>query len=144
MKRFVGLLLLFVAVSLCAAAADPAQPVRVLLVTGGHDHELSFYEMFLAFKGYEVNVNPHPKAFRANMDKKYDVVVLYDMLDFPEDEKPFIRKYLEAGKGIEAPELVALGHEMQVAHMDEFHQGTLTCSSFPVLYGNRAKVPRLR
>jgi type 1 glutamine amidotransferase len=85
--------------ALFASAANPA-PLRALLVTGGHDHELSFYEMFLSMKGYEFNVNPHPKAFRANMEKKYDVVVLYDLAEFPDDEKPHIKRYLEAGKGM--------------------------------------------
>jgi type 1 glutamine amidotransferase len=83
---------------LCASAATPP---RVLLVSGGHDHELSFYEMFSAEPAFTYNVNPHPKAFRPNMVKQYDVAVLYDSADVTDEaERANLRRFLEAGKGL--------------------------------------------
>jgi len=83
-----------------ALAAPAAAPPRVLLVTGGHDHELSFYAMFASEPAFVYNVNPHPKAFRGNMVKQYDAVVLYDLADADEAERANLRRYLEAGKGL--------------------------------------------
>ena len=83
---------------LCLPAA--AGPVRLLLVTGGHEHELSFCEMFTGNVDYEVTVNPHPKPFRENMTAKYDAVVLYDLANVPETERAPLRRFVESGKGV--------------------------------------------
>lgn len=53
---------------LCAAAAPaPGEPIRILMVTGGHAHALSFYELFQGRSDYKVTVNPHPQSFRPGM-----------------------------------------------------------------------------
>jgi hypothetical protein len=53
--------------SVVLAQTVPAtHELRVLLVTGGHDHEPSFYSMFTRQDGIEVNVDLHPSAFRAD------------------------------------------------------------------------------
>lgn len=81
-------------------AKDP-KPLRVLLVTGGHDHETSFYGVFEGWKEARVTVDPHPAAFRGDLRKRYDVVVLYDMVpDLAEDRKKNLRDFVEAGKGL--------------------------------------------
>jgi hypothetical protein len=73
----------------------------VLLVTGGHDHEASLYSVFEHMRDIRVNTNPHPTAFRADMQKKYDVVVMYDLVaDIPEVEKKYLRQFVESGKGL--------------------------------------------
>lgn len=50
------------------------EPIRTLIVTGGHDHEPTFYSAFddLRIAG---NVDPHPNAFRRDFTKSYDVLV---------------------------------------------------------------------
>jgi type 1 glutamine amidotransferase len=81
-------------------AGTQAAPVRLLLVTGGHDHELSFYEMFTGNVDYDVTVSPHPHAFRENM-AAIDVAVLYDLADVPGGaERANLRRFVESGKGI--------------------------------------------
>lgn len=89
-----------------------ARPVRVLAVTGGHDHEASFYSIFEGYRDMVVNVDPHPVAFRRNLVKAYDVIVLYDMIqELPEAQKKNLREFVESGKG-----LVALHHSIASFH----------------------------
>lgn len=92
---------LFVALTLAVVCASAAPVPRVLLVTGGHDHELSFYEIFLADPSFTFTVNPHPQAFRPNLVKQYDVAVLYDLAEVQEEgQRANLRHYLESGKGL--------------------------------------------
>ena len=92
---------LLLTLALASLPVPAASLPRVLLVTGGHDHELSFYEMFSAEPGFTYTVNPHPKAFRANMVKQYDVAVLYDLAEVTEEaDRTNLRRYLESGKGL--------------------------------------------
>lgn len=91
-------------------ALDPKaeDAVRVLLVTGGHDHETSFYGMFEGNPKLRVNVDPHPVAFRNDIRKRYDVLVLYDSIpDLSEAQKKNLRDFVESGKG-----LVVLHHSL--------------------------------
>jgi len=77
------------------------EPVRTLVVTGGHDHEPSFYSVFDDSR-ITANVDPHPNAFRRDFTKRYDVLVLYDMmLDLGDDKRRAnLRAFVEAGKGV--------------------------------------------
>jgi type 1 glutamine amidotransferase len=82
-----------------AWAAGPA--VRVQLVTGGHDHEISFYKVFEGNPDLALRVNPHPGAFHSDLRNNTDVLVLYDMADQDgERERQHLREFLEAGKGM--------------------------------------------
>jgi type 1 glutamine amidotransferase len=75
--------------------------ISVLLVTGGHDHEASFYRVFENDRRFRVNVDPHPVAFRNDLRKRYDVLVLYDSVqELPDRQKQNLREFAEAGKGI--------------------------------------------
>ncbi|MGJ5814950.1 ThuA domain-containing protein [Paludibaculum fermentans] len=75
--------------------------LRVLLVAGGHDHETSLYGAFEGWPGVRVNVDPHPAAFRGDLRKRYDVVVLYDMIqDLPEAQRRNLQDFVESGKGL--------------------------------------------
>src|SRR4051794_37218569 len=65
-------------------ARSQSQKVRVLLVTGGHDHGPSFYSLFDKPDGMIVNVNPHPGAYRTEFISRYDALVLYDMVQVDE------------------------------------------------------------
>ncbi len=77
-------------------------PVRVLLVTGGHDHEPSIYSIFDKDPNLQTTVDPHPKAFSGNLIKRYDVVVLYDMVvqGLEEKKRENLRQFVDAGKGV--------------------------------------------
>lgn len=84
-----------------AAGVVKQDPVRVLLVTGGHDHETSFYSVFDNQKQLAVTVNPHPHAYNANMINNYDVLVLYDMVQSIEDRQAAaLKNFVEGGKGV--------------------------------------------
>jgi type 1 glutamine amidotransferase len=84
-------------------AERPKTPVRVLLVTGGHDHEPSFYSIFEGHDSMKVNVDPHPAAFRHEITGRYDVLVLYDLVqleDVDESRRKNLQAFVEAGKGV--------------------------------------------
>jgi type 1 glutamine amidotransferase len=77
--------------------------VRVLLVTGGHDHDAMFYNVLDGRRDLRVNVDPHPVAFRNDLRKKYDVLVLYDTIQqaqLPEAHRQNLRDFVQSGKGI--------------------------------------------
>ena len=79
-----------------------ADAVRALLITGGHDHETSFYTLF---HGYEdlarVPVSSSDMAFKSDLRDKYDVLVMYDFSrDLTETGKKNLRDFVESGKGI--------------------------------------------
>jgi type 1 glutamine amidotransferase len=97
--------------SVVLAQTVPAtHELRVLLVTGGHDHEPSFYSIFTTQDAIEVNVDPHPSAFRADPTSRYDVLVLYDLVQLDqidESRRKNLQKFVESGKG-----LVALHHSI--------------------------------
>jgi type 1 glutamine amidotransferase len=81
----------------------PLQPdaLRLLVVTGGHDHEASFYAMFDRDPRFKVNVDPHPVAFRRDIRKDYDVLVLYDSVqELPDAQKKNLQLFVESGKGV--------------------------------------------
>jgi type 1 glutamine amidotransferase len=87
-------------------ALDGSQPradaVRALLITGGHDHETSFYTLF---HGYEdlarVPVTSSATAFQSDLRGKYDVLIMYDFSrDLTETGKKNLRDFVESGKGI--------------------------------------------
>lgn len=80
---------------------------RVLVVTGGHDHDADFYAVFDDVT-IDAKVNPHPLAFTGDLRKRYDVIVLYDMLAELEAQKQAnLKAFVESGKGV-----VALHHSV--------------------------------
>ncbi|MDX2032686.1 MAG: ThuA domain-containing protein [Blastocatellia bacterium] len=85
-----------VAASLFAAPA----PIRVLLVTGGHNHDVEFYDVFRVDR-FRTTVDPHPMAFSGDIRKRYDVVVMYDMVkSLEEPRRKNLREFVESGKGV--------------------------------------------
>ncbi len=84
-----------------ASTVLSAQTARVLVVTGGHDHDPSFYGLFEGDPGIEATVNPHPNAYLKDFEKRFDVLVLYDMLvNLEEARQAHLRRFAESGKGI--------------------------------------------
>lgn len=79
---------------------DPGA-LRVLVTTGGHAHETTFYEVFNGQRDLAVTVDPQPAAYKRDLRKRYDVLVLYDMAeDLNEAQRRNLRDFVEAGKGI--------------------------------------------
>lgn len=85
---------LFLTIAVCLAISFnmKAQPVKIMLVTGGHSYDtVQFYQMFRSFTGIEYEHFNQPEANHALMDgvaKNYDVLVFYDMWrDISEAEK---------------------------------------------------------
>jgi type 1 glutamine amidotransferase len=77
--------------------------VRVLLVTGGHDHDVSFYSVLDGQDDLDVRVDPHPNAFRGTLapGRDTDVVVLYDMpTKMAPEQEEHLRGFVEAGGGV--------------------------------------------
>ena len=82
-----------------AAAADP---VRVLVVTGGHGYETSFYTLFEGYADVKWNhAVSNTDAFARDLRDRYDVLVLYDMVqELGEKGREHLRHFLESGKGL--------------------------------------------
>ncbi len=83
------------------AKPKPGQ-LHVLVVTGGHDYETSFYTVF---EGYDDLTWSHAtssqEAFKSDLRGKYDVLVLYDFSrDLDEIGRKNLREFLESGKGL--------------------------------------------
>jgi len=88
-----------------AAASKPpseADPVRALLITGGHDHEVSFYSLFHGYRDLaRLPVATSAMAFQSDLRGKYDVLIMYDFSrDLDETGKKNLRAFVESGKGI--------------------------------------------
>lgn len=83
--------------------------IRVLVVTGGHPYDPSFYEVFQGWPDIQwSHATSQKEAFAKEMKNRWDVVVLYDMYnDIGEVERSNLREYVEAGKGV-----VALHHSI--------------------------------
>lgn len=93
-----------------AQAAPPIPKIRVLLVTGGHEFEHDdFLAVFKSMPDVECIEVTHPDVFGWFTDEKsakYDVIVLYDMVQkIPDAAKKDFVRLLERGKG-----LVAMHH----------------------------------
>jgi hypothetical protein len=93
---------------MAAGLARAAGPVRVQITTGGHPYDLSFYEVFQSREDFAVTLNPHPSAYRRDLRKFADVLVLYDLADVDDEkQRANIQAFLQAGKG-----LVVLHHAL--------------------------------
>jgi hypothetical protein len=87
-----------------AVASQPATeaPLRLLVVTGGHDYSTSFYTLFQGVEDFQwQHAATNHEAFRADIRKDYDVLVLYDMSrEISEAERKNLVDFLESGKGV--------------------------------------------
>jgi type 1 glutamine amidotransferase len=81
------------------APAARAQGPRLLVVTGGHPHEPSFYSVF---EGYDWNHEFRlDNAFKRDVRKQYDVLVLYNMeQEMAEGARRNLQAFVESGKGV--------------------------------------------
>jgi len=79
-----------------------AEPLRLLVVTGGHDYPTTFYTVF---KGVDdlrwTHAVSNHEAFKNDLRKEYDVLVLYDFTsDITDTEKTHLKDFVEGGKGL--------------------------------------------
>ncbi len=75
-------------------------PLRILIATGGHPHETSFYSVFEGYDDWLVMTDAHPNVF-ASSRLRYDVIVFYDLQEqISEDAKKNLKEFAESGKGI--------------------------------------------
>lgn len=97
-----------ISISSTTLAADPpsaapkAGPVKGMVITGGHDHDTSFYTLF---EGHDdqapLPVTTSAEAFKGDLRGKYDVLVMYDFTrDLDEAGKKNLRAFVESGKGV--------------------------------------------
>jgi type 1 glutamine amidotransferase len=79
-----------------------ANAVRTLLITGGHDHEATFYSIFDGFKDLTwTPVSTSAMAFQKDFRTKYDVLILYDFSrDLDERSKANLSDFVGSGKGV--------------------------------------------
>lgn len=112
MGNIVTSVLLGILAAANSADSEP-KPIRVLVVTGGHDFERQpFFTMFDAMKGISWREAPHPdanKLYSAEAARAYDVLVFYDMnqqID-AEQQANLMRTIKADGKG-----LVSLHHSI--------------------------------
>lgn len=79
----------------------PAQPVRVMVVTGGHAYDTSFDSLFEGYKEIVAKVFPRNVAFRRDFRRSFDVLALYDLSqEIDEIERKNFQEFLESGKGL--------------------------------------------
>ena len=108
MKTFIkitGIIFLSILTLFSTSCCKKADPVRVLLITGGHSFDKEpFYEFMKSFQGITVSEVKHPDAlamFRPENRASYDVVLLYDMPGaIDEQEKKDFMDCLKEGKGV--------------------------------------------
>ena len=100
-------------------AQKPAEQgkIRILLTSGGHGFEAEpFYAAFDAMPDVEYTRAELPKdagLFKPGLEKKYDCIVMYDMVKgFPPEQQEAFKKLLGTGIG-----LVSLHHNLG-AHRD--------------------------
>jgi type 1 glutamine amidotransferase len=80
----------------------PSNPLRVLVVTGGHDYEPSFYTVFEGYSDLAwTHAVSNQEAFKNDLRKKFDVLVLYDFSqDLDEKGHKNLQDFMESGKGL--------------------------------------------
>lgn len=104
MMRILLAMLSLVGALTATAAPAASSPLRVLLVTGGHDFQTNqFLELFRADPGVRLTHVAHPEAqdwFKPERAREYDVLVSYDMWqDITEEAKANLLTLVRSGKG---------------------------------------------
>jgi type 1 glutamine amidotransferase len=78
-----------------------AGPVRGLVITGGHEHETSFYSLFEGHDDLPSMPVAASTVFQSDLRAKYDVLIMYDFTrGLDETGKKNLRDFVESGKGI--------------------------------------------
>jgi len=95
-----GALIRLLALLLLAMALPADEPIKILIVTGGHEHPVSFYSLFDDAR-FSTEVEPHPGAFTGDFRQRADVLVLYDMMpEIDEKKRENLKAFVDLGKGV--------------------------------------------
>lgn len=122
---------------LCLGQDRGPAPIRVLVVTGGHAFDPSFFELFQDHADIQWEHREHTgktsDAYSVPVAESWDVVVLYDMVQhITESEKTNFLELFEKGKG-----LVVLHHALasyqQWPLFEEIIGGRYYASAMPEL-----------
>jgi len=98
---FSAIVLFTVALPLLAEEAKP--PINILIVTGGHDYDQpNFYKMFDEMPNIRYDKAELPKdmdLLAPGLEKKYDMVLSYDMNNFPvtDEQRERFSRLIEEG-----------------------------------------------
>jgi uncharacterized protein len=119
LHQFAAVMLLTLMVQNCQRGTHME---KILVITGGHDFEPSFYQVFDSFEHVQYDTISQPdfnKKLCSGVADPYDALVFYDMWqDISEAEKTAFRALLERGKG-----MVFLHHSLvSYQHWDEFEK----------------------
>jgi type 1 glutamine amidotransferase len=99
-------IVLVIALAGVLAVSAATAPVRVLVVTGGHEYPTSFYSVFEQESIAWDHAVSNEEAFRRDLRGRYDVLVLYDMsASLSSTGMAHFRHFVESGGGV-----VALHH----------------------------------
>ena len=80
---------------------DAAGKLRVQITTGGHPYTMSFYSVFADQEDLDITLNPHPSAYRRDLRKFADVLVLFDLNDVTDEaQRKNLQNFLEGGGGV--------------------------------------------
>jgi type 1 glutamine amidotransferase len=113
MKPKIILLLFFIVISVSVFSSTPSTPIRILVVTGGHDYNKEHFNKMLG--ALDVNITyqivEFPSAFDMFLPEnrdKYDVLVFYHMWQqISEEQAAMLSDCIKQGKP-----LVALHHSI--------------------------------
>jgi type 1 glutamine amidotransferase len=106
MRALVGQVASVVAVScllvVAAIGREPEAPLRIVVITGGHFHDASFYGLMDGIEGVKsAPVMSCAEAFAEDRRDEFDVAVFYDFTrDLDETGRKNLRAFVEAGKGV--------------------------------------------
>lgn len=110
-----------------------ADAVRTLLITGGHDHEVTFYSTFDGYRDLTwTPVASSATAFAKDFRDKYDVLILYDFSrDLDETSKKNLRDFVESGKGVVVVHHALLNYQAWTWWIDEVVGGSYRLAPSP-------------
>jgi len=113
MKNIISSVFLAVIASITLMGSNPANPVRILVITGGHGYKVEQFNEMLTSMGPEITwqVAELPGAFemfKPENRNKYDVLVFYHMWQkITEEQAETFAECIKSGKPV-----VALHHSI--------------------------------
>jgi len=113
MKNIISSLFLIFSTALILSALQPPHPIRILVITGGHDYKTEEFNQMLSSMSPEISyqINELPSAFdmfKPENRNKYDVLVFYHMWQtITEDQKNALAECIRDGMPV-----VALHHSI--------------------------------
>jgi type 1 glutamine amidotransferase len=94
---------MFVALLIIVDTGAAQEPLNIQVVTGGHNYQVELYKVFMDKPEWTwAHEYPAEHAYRGDLRKKFDVIVMYDMTvpDIGDKAKKNLREFIEADKGV--------------------------------------------